>query len=97
MVPIKLITCPECAGTGRLENEMCFYCEGKGEVNAYYVDPYAYDLHLKVEASTCLICGAPLNIEMERDEVMCLECLRDAALCCQLNRKETLWPAPVSR
>ena len=53
---IKLITCPECSGSGRLEdegleNEVCFYCEGKGQVDAFYVDPYAYDLQWKDEAA----------------------------------------------
>ena len=47
----KLITCPECSGSGHLENEICFYCEGKGQVDAFHVDPYAYDLQWKDEAA----------------------------------------------
>lgn len=47
----KRITCPECSGSGHLENEVCFYCEGKGQVDAFHVDPYAYDLQWKDEAA----------------------------------------------
>jgi DnaJ-class molecular chaperone len=70
----KRITCPECSGSGHLGNEVCFYCEGKGHVDAHHVDPYAYDLQWKGNRCQNPGCMRHLHHEVEIEEGLCSHC-----------------------
>lgn len=91
--------CRECQGEGVLDISQgppwcaeiireCPVCHGRGlhldELKTYTrVRSIMLPIPSKTTSDICLICKRPLELEMERDEGLCVECQCDAAYCCQ--------------
>jgi hypothetical protein len=90
--------CRECGGEGVLDISQgppwcaeiireCPVCHGRGlhldELQTYRRVRTTMPTVPIPKFDICMICKRPLELEMERDEGMCVECQCDAAYCCQ--------------
>lgn len=89
--------CRECGGEGVLDISQgppwcaeiireCPVCRGRGlhldELQTYRRVRTTMPTVPIPKLDICMICKRPLEMEMERDEGMCVQCLCDAAFCC---------------
>lgn len=87
--------CHECGGEGVLDVSQgppwcaeiirpCPVCQGRGlhmdELKTYI--RVRMTMPKNCTPDLCLICKTPLELEIERDEGMCVQCQCDAAFCC---------------